>query len=143
MTDCTACLIVTGRRRSPGGVIARRDGFIVHGLDAPTPVAGWIVITSERHVRGIYDFTADEWTKVGPLIGEMMELQRSKLGAEHVYLFALGDVLHHAHLHLVPRYADTPIHLRGRGVFEVKPEEHVEPLKVEAAIDRLRRAVNE
>ena len=143
MTDCGACLIVTNRSRPPGGVVVRTDGFVVHGIDGPSPVPGWIVITSERHVRGVYDFTPEEWTKVGPLIGKLMQLQKSELHAEHVYLFAIGDLLPHAHLHLVPRYADTPVHLRGRGAFDAKPNEMAEPSKIEAAVDELRRAMNE
>lgn len=143
MTDCNACLIVTGRRRPPGGVITRTDGFVVHGVDSASPVPGWIVVTAERHVRGVYDLNDSEWSAVGPLMRRLMQLQRERLGAEHVYLFAIGDQLHHAHLHLVPRYADTPVPLRGRGVFDAGPAEAFDRSKIEAAVDLLRRAVNE
>ena len=53
----------------------------------------------------------------------MLRAQRSALGAEHGYALALGDVLHHMHLPLIPRYATTPLRLRGRGAWDATPEE--------------------
>jgi diadenosine tetraphosphate (Ap4A) HIT family hydrolase len=52
-----------------------------------------------------------------------MAAQRAALGAEHVYAFAIGDLLPHFHLHLVPRFAATPERLRGRRCFEARPED--------------------
>jgi len=57
------------------------------------------------------------------------------LGAEHVYAFAIGDVLRHFHLHLVPRYASTPERLRGRRCFDGRPEDAL-PADVLAAAAR-------
>ena len=143
MAECNACLIVAGSRRPPGGELLRFDRFVVHGLDGPSAVPAWIVITASRHVRGVYDLTESEWTAVGPLISRVMSAQRKALGAEHVYLFALGDLLHHAHLHLVPRFADTPVHLRGRGVFDAQPADQLDVAVIELAAESVRRALNE
>ncbi len=70
-----------------------------------------------------------------------MRAQRLALGAEHVYAFALGDVLRHFHLHLVPRFAATPPRLRGRGSFDALPGDLLPTGEVEAAADRLREAL--
>ena len=59
------------------------------------------------------------------------------LGAEHVYAFAIGDVLRHFHLHLVPRYVDTPERLRGRRCFDGRSEDAVS----EDEVARAARAV--
>jgi diadenosine tetraphosphate (Ap4A) HIT family hydrolase len=101
----------------------RSGGFALHALEGPTPLAGWLVLTSERHVRSVAELEPAAAAALGPLMQRVMRAQRLALGAEHVYLFAIGDLLHHAHLHLVPRYAATPERLRGRGCFEGRPED--------------------
>jgi diadenosine tetraphosphate (Ap4A) HIT family hydrolase len=120
-TTCTACDLLAGRRPVPGGLVWRGEGFALHALDGPSPLRGWLVLTAERHCRAWYDLDPAAAAALGPLAQRVMQAQRRVLGAEHVYAFAIGDVLHHFHLHLVPRYADTPARLRGRGCFEAGP----------------------
>ncbi len=120
---CPACEVVAERAPVPGGVVWRGQGFVLHAVAQPTPVRGWLVLTSERHARAWYELTADEAAALGPLARAVMQAQRSALGAEHAYAFAIGDVLPHFHLHLVPRFADTPARLRGRAVFDAPPED--------------------
>lgn len=131
--NCPACEIVRGTRTAPGGVLLREGGFLLHAVDGPTPVAGWMVLTAERCTRAVYTLEEPELASLLPLAARVMRLQRERLGAEHVYLFAIGDVLHHCHVHLVPRYADTPPHLRGRGAFESHPHERLSPEAVTSA----------
>lgn len=101
----------------------REGGFVLHAIADPSPIPGWLVLTSERHARAWYDLAEDELRALGPLAARVMAAQRAALGAEHVYAFAIGDVLRHFHLHLVPRYAETPERLRGRRCFEGRPED--------------------
>lgn len=132
--SCLGCQVAAGEHPTPGGGVLRRGGFLVHAVAAPSPLAGWLVITSERHVRGLYDLDAAELAQLGPLTAEVMRAQRQALGAEHVYAFAIGEVLPHFHLHLVPRFADTPERLRGRRCFEGALEDMLpEPVLGEAA----------
>lgn len=115
---CLACAVVAGRHPVPGGVLLREGGFALHALADPTPLRGWLVLTSERHVRAWPDLTPDALVALGPLAARVMAAQRTVLAAEHVYAFSIGDAVRHFHLHLVPRYADTPERLRGRRCFE-------------------------
>jgi diadenosine tetraphosphate (Ap4A) HIT family hydrolase len=121
--SCIACKIVRGSRSPPGGILLRRAGFLLHAVADPTPLRGWLVLTSERHARAWYELEEGELRALGPLAAEVMAAQRAALAAEHVYAFAIGDVVRHFHLHLVPRYADTPERLRGRRCFEARPED--------------------
>lgn len=139
--DCPACEIVRGHRVPTGGVLLREQGFLLHAVDGPTPVLGWMVLTAERCTRAVYTLGESELASLLPLAARIMRLQRQLLGAEHVYLFALGDVLRHCHVHLVPRFADTPQHLRGRGVFDARPEEHLSREAVAAACRTLQVAL--
>jgi len=70
-----------------------------------------------------------------------MRLQKEVLGAEHAYAFAIGDVLQHFHLHLVPRYADTPREWRGRAVFDCTATDALPNEDLTEANDRLREAL--
>lgn len=124
---CSACAI------EPSKVLARKHGFILHAIAQPTPVKGWLVITSERHARAWYDLTPEESAALGPFTREVMRTQLSALHAEHVYAFAIGDVLQHFHLHLVPRFAETPTHHRGRAAFDAPASEAAPSAEVEAA----------
>jgi len=130
---CAACELLAGRRDVPGGLLWRGGGFALHALADPTPLPGWLVLTSERHARAWYDLEPSELASIGTVAARVMAAQRAVLGAEHVYAFAIGDVLHHFHLHLVPRYAATPERLRGRHCFDGRPEDRVPEAEVERA----------
>jgi diadenosine tetraphosphate (Ap4A) HIT family hydrolase len=131
--SCIACGVVRGIRGPPGGILLRRAGFVLHAVLDPTPLRGWLVLTSERHARGWYDLGEAEAAALGPLAARVMAAQRAALGAEHVYAFAIGDLVKHFHLHLVPRYPDTPERLRGRRCFEGRPEDALPDAAVERA----------
>ena len=121
--------------------MARVPGLVLHGVAAPSPVPGWVVISSERHVRALYDLDDAAARELGPLAARVMRAQREVLGAEHAYAFAIGDVLRHFHLHLVPRFADTPQRLWGRAVFDASPADHRPTEELEAAARALTAAL--
>ncbi len=141
MPACLACRIVEGETVVPGGLVVRDEHFTVHGLADPSPLPGWVVVTSNRHVRAIYDLDDVEAAALGTLVVKVMRAQREVLGAEHVYALALGDVLQHAHVHLVPRYAGTPPELRGRQAFDAVGKVAAPMEQLEAATEVLRRAL--
>ncbi len=141
MSECVACEIVRGQRAPPGGILARRDGFALHAVAAASPIRGWLVLTSERHVRGLSDLDPAELRALGPFAADVMRAQKSALGAEHVYAFAIGDVLLHFHLHLVPRFADTPERLRGRRCFDFGPADVLEEAVLARAAQDVARAL--
>jgi diadenosine tetraphosphate (Ap4A) HIT family hydrolase len=130
---CTACDLLAGRRSVPGGLVWRGGGLALHALDGPCPIPGWLVLTAERHCRALHDLDAEAAAHLGPIAQRVAAAQRELLGAEHVYAFAIGDVLHHFHLHLVPRYAATPQRLRGRGAFDATPADAVAAEELAAA----------
>jgi diadenosine tetraphosphate (Ap4A) HIT family hydrolase len=107
----------------------------------PTPLRGWLVLTSDRHARAWYDLQAAELAALGPLAARVMAAQRVALRAEHVYAFAIGDQLEHFHLHLVPRFADTPERLRGRRCFEGRPGDFLSDAEAFAAAEQIARTL--
>ncbi|WP_164017905.1 HIT family protein [Pyxidicoccus trucidator] len=139
---CLGCAIVRGDTRPVGGVLARAPGLVLHGVASPSPVPGWVVISSERHVRAWYDLDAEAARELGPFAARVMRAQREALGAEHAYAFAIGDVLRHFHLHLVPRFAQTPQRLWGRAAFDAAPADHRPAEELEAAARALAAALS-
>jgi diadenosine tetraphosphate (Ap4A) HIT family hydrolase len=139
--SCSACRIASGAEVPPGGVVHREGGLLLHALHGPSPLPGWLVLTSEHHVRAWPDLDPAALAALGPLAARVMRAQREVLGAEHVYAFAVGDVVRHFHLHLVPRYAGTPARLRGRGAFQASPAEALEAEVLAAAAARVATAI--
>jgi diadenosine tetraphosphate (Ap4A) HIT family hydrolase len=140
-TPCAACDVASGARVPPGGIVLRERGFVAHAVLDASPLAGWLVLASERHARAWVDLGAEELAALAPLAARIMAAQRAALGAEHVYAFAIGDVLRHFHLHLVPRFADTPERLRGRRCFEGRPEDARPEAEIAAAAAAVARAL--
>jgi diadenosine tetraphosphate (Ap4A) HIT family hydrolase len=105
-------------------------------------VPGWVVLTSERHARALYDVDEEAARELGPFAARVMRAQREVLGADHAYAFAIGDVLRHFHLHLVPRFPDTPKRLWGRTVFDATPADHRPAEELEAAARKLADALS-
>jgi diadenosine tetraphosphate (Ap4A) HIT family hydrolase len=138
---CLGCAIVSGATRPVGGVLARAGGLVLHGVASASPLPGWVVLSSARHARALYDLDEEAARELGPFAARVMRAQREVLGAEHAYAFAIGDVLRHFHLHLVPRYRDTPQRLWGRGAFEARPEDARPEAELEAAAHALARAL--
>lgn len=139
--SCIACQIVRGSRQTPGGILLRRDGLVLHALADPSPLRGWLVLTSEAHARAWPDLEPGVLRALGPLAASVMAAQRTTLAAEHVYAFAIGDAVEHFHLHLVPRYAGTPERLRGRRCFEGRPEDALPEAEVASAAQAVAAAL--
>lgn len=135
--SCLACRVVAGE----GEILARAPGLVLHPVAGPSPVPGWVVLTSERHVRALYDLDEPTARELGAFAARVMRAQREVLGAEHAYAFAIGDVLQHFHLHLVPRFNGTPRKWWGRAVFDCPPEEALGPGALAPAAARLASAL--
>ena len=61
--------------------------------------------------------------------------------ADHIYALALGDVLQHFHLHLLPRFPETPAHHRGRAAFDAKPSDAISEAEVQAAANVVKQVL--
>ena len=78
----------------------------VHG--AARAYRGWLVVEPKRHVPGLGDLTDEEASAVGWLSNRLARLLKDAVHAQHVYAFVFGDGVPHLHVHLAPRYEDTP-----------------------------------
>jgi diadenosine tetraphosphate (Ap4A) HIT family hydrolase len=138
---CLECSVIARERTPAGGLIHETARFVVHSLVAPSPLRGWLVLAPKRHARWWWELDDAELAEIGPLAARVFRAQRTALGAEHGYAFAIGDVLHHMHLHLIPRFADTPVARRGRGAFDAPPEEMLSEEEVARAAEAVGRVL--
>jgi diadenosine tetraphosphate (Ap4A) HIT family hydrolase len=133
--------MASGRTRPPGGIVYRDDLFVAYGFPEPSPVAGYVLVVTRRHVRGLYDLDDEEAARWGPLVVRVQRAQKQVLGAEHAYAFVLGEQVHHFHSHVVPRYADTPARIRGGKFFSVTEADARPVAEIEAAARKLEAAL--
>src|SRR5215471_4707776 len=110
--DCLICNKHRLRDAAQGGILYEDDLVYVghiHTLRGPAAYRGWLTLEPKRHVPGLDGLTDDEATDIGRLMSRVARALRDALDAEHVYAFVFGDDVPHLHVHLVPRYAGTPI----------------------------------
>jgi histidine triad (HIT) family protein len=110
-TDCFVCDKHALGEAAVGGVIFE-DALTYAGHVLPPDLTdvylGYLMVEPKRHVTGLGELTADEAAALGRLVNDLGRVLRDVEGAEHIYGFVLGDAVPHLHIHVVPRYPDTP-----------------------------------
>lgn len=129
-TGCFVCQKHELGDRAEGGVLLE-DGLVyvghVHTLRGPTAYRGHLVVEPRRHVSGIGDLDVSEASALGEACSRVARLLQDVGGAEHVYMYAVGDDMPHLHVHLVPRYPNTPRDHWGPGVTRWAQAPRVDP----------------
>ncbi len=138
---CPECDVIAGLRKPPGGEIASDDAFVVHAVLGASPLAGWTVIVPRRHVESIEELSESEQNTMMRWGARVTAAQRTILGSAKSYLALFAEVVPHVHLHVVPRYADTPDALRGARVFLAPAGDARSEVELVEAAERLRKAL--
>ncbi len=101
-------------------------------LQQPQPVlAGSGIIVPRAHRENIFDLTPEEWAATYTLLQEAKALLDDRHAPDGYNVgWNVGETggqeVFHAHLHVIPRYADEP--LAGRGIrYWLKQEENLRP----------------
>jgi histidine triad (HIT) family protein len=119
---CFACDTIRQGAAAEGGVIYEDDlVYAVHAhlMGRSEAYLGYLIAEPRRHVVGLGELTDAEAAALGRLVNDLAGALRAVEGAEHVYSFVFGDgQVRHLHVHLVPRYPDTPEEYRGLRVTE-------------------------
>ncbi|WP_308314902.1 HIT family protein [Bacillus sp. T33-2] len=69
---------------------------------------GHLMIDLKRHVPTIGDMMMEEAQAFGMAMARVSKALMEVEKAEHIYSLVLGDSVPHLHMHLVPRYPNTP-----------------------------------
>lgn len=108
--DCFICCKHRGEILTAGTTIYEDDLVYVGHIDRGTnpTYLGHIMIDLKRHVPGIGDMTVDEAKAFGLIMARVSKALTEVQGAEHVYSMVSGNSVSHLHMHVVPRYPNTP-----------------------------------
>jgi diadenosine tetraphosphate (Ap4A) HIT family hydrolase len=140
--DCLICRKQRGDFYVPGGTIYADD--LVYSSHAhfpegqPTVYLGWLSVETRRHIPGLAELTDDEGRALGEAIARLSRALKAIAGAEHVYAFVLGHGVPHLHIHLLPRYAETPHEYWGVRIDEWPEAPRGDNQRVSALCEQLR-----
>lgn len=136
---CLICAEHAGTVDVPGGLLD--DGsvvtFHVPQLDEDSVYAGHLLVTSKRHVADFAGLDPQESGAVGMAIGKYSRALKS-LGAARVYVATIGHRVEHLHVHLLPRWPETPADLPWHRVDEWDGARRLASSEVERMMAELR-----
>jgi histidine triad (HIT) family protein len=140
MTDCLVCQENSGEVEVPGGFLHSDEWTIVfHALPfrSSKVYPGHLLITSRRHALDYADLRDDEAASVGREIAKWSRALKS-VGAERVYVAAVGHGFPHLHVNLLPRWPGTPDDVPWYAVDDWTGAARVGFAEAEALASRLR-----
>jgi diadenosine tetraphosphate (Ap4A) HIT family hydrolase len=111
VSACDVCREVNGEIELPGGTLWESElviGFHVPPLLEPEPQLGHLLLVPRRHADTWADLTAGEAAEIGVATATLGVALREVTQAERLYSAVIGHHSAHFHLHLFPRYPETP-----------------------------------
>lgn len=110
MKDCFICDKHAGIIETSGVVIYEDEYVYVGHIDrvGKPNYLGHIMIDLKRHVPTLGDMNIDEAMAFGKIMTRVSKALMKTEKAEHIYALVSGNSVPHLHMHLVPRYPNTP-----------------------------------
>lgn len=112
--DCLVCRELRGDVALPGGILLQ-DAVAVAFHAPPLEerndqrnYLGHLLVVTRRHIAGLADLDDAEAASVGRFSARLARALTEGAGADWVYSAVIGTGMPHFHLHLLPRYLDTP-----------------------------------
>ncbi|WP_346889882.1 HIT family hydrolase [Clostridium sp. UBA1056] len=101
-SECIACEIDKGNIIPPGGIIKETENFFIQ-QDLETPLKGFLVIVSKKHLKSIAQLTLDEVTELTNLIYKS-RLALNEISDINEVVIIQEERSNHFHVWLFPRY---------------------------------------
>lgn len=99
--SCLSCARSSGEI-SDGNII-KSEHFDLH-QDYGTPIPGFLILSSKRHIQSIDEFTESEQIDFIKTLCRARKALRQTLGIKTTYLFQDEDTSYHFHIWIFPRY---------------------------------------
>lgn len=108
MNDCIFCKIVKGEL--PSYKIYEDDNFFAF-LDINPVSLGHSLLVPKKHYKNLYELPDETLKKIMPLIKKLAIAIKKGVNADGVNIImnndgAAGQIVPHAHFHIIPRFAD-------------------------------------
>jgi histidine triad (HIT) family protein len=135
MRDCIFCGIAAGRQ--PAERLLETDRVLAF-LDIAPVNYGHTLVIPKLHYQNFLDLPDDLWTEMGRVSRRVAQALRTTLYAQGFNISmnnfeAAGQVVFHAHLHVIPRYLTDGLQLF--------PQESYRPGDLASTGAQLRRAL--
>lgn len=118
MNDCLFCKIVAGE--IPAKKVYEDNNFLAF-LDINPVNLGHTLVVPKQHFVNIFDIPEATASQIGPVIKKLSQAVKDGTQADGVNVIinnetAAGQLIFHAHVHLIPRYlGDGFQHWHGAG----------------------------
>ncbi len=111
--DCLFCKIIAGEL--PGQIVAQ-DERTVAFMDINPATHGHVLVVPRRHARNLLEIDPDDLSATVLAAQRVAQRANDRLGCVGVNLInscgaAAWQTVFHLHVHVIPRYADDPLHL--------------------------------
>jgi histidine triad (HIT) family protein len=107
---CLVCQEQRGDVAVPGGLLEASELAIVFHVPPPEDARtylGHLLVTPRRHVADFAGLESNEAAEIGVQIHRFSAALK-QLGAARVYVATIGHGVDHLHVHLLPRWPETP-----------------------------------
>lgn len=120
MADCIFCSIAAGKIPSTKVLETPR---VLAFLDIAPVNYGHTLVIPKEHYQNLLDLPDDLWTEMGRVSRQVARALQKALYARGFNLGmnnfeAAGQVVFHAHLHVIPRYTNDGLHLFPQGTYQ-------------------------
>jgi histidine triad (HIT) family protein len=122
MPDCIFCKIVRGELPS---FKVYEDEDTLAFLDIHPTHPGHTLVIPKEHTDNIFTISAESWAKVQETVRKVAKGVETGLSADGVNINMnnrehAGQVVHHAHVHLIPRYKGDGLKLWDHKPLDMK-----------------------
>lgn len=119
MNDCVFCKIAKGEIPAGAGKIYEDENFIAF-LDIKPNNPGHALIIPKTHYKNLYELPDKVLSDIAPLIKKLAVAVKYGVNADGINIImnndsAAGQIVHHAHFHIIPRFANDGLrHWQGK-----------------------------
>lgn len=108
--ECFICDKHRGNIQSAGIAIYEDEFVYVGHIDqnGEPCYLGHLMIDLKRHAPTLGDLNMDEAKSFGMIMAKVSKALIESEKAEHIYSLVSGNSVPHLHMHIVPRYPNTP-----------------------------------
>ena len=132
--DCIFCKIVAGEMPS---FKIYEDEHVLAFLDIFPATKGHTLVIPKEHAGNIFEISSEAWSQVQETVRRIAGPLEKTMDAVGINLAmnnreGAGQVVHHAHVHLIPRYAGDGLKLWQHGKYaEGEAAQLAEKIKTE------------